>query len=132
VHGGHIALCLGSAHPRASVAVIDPQPTTLTAWQRRADACGMQVLRSPQSHHLGLRSDALRMYAHRHSYGNQHALGRYRRPSCALFSAHALTITQAVPRISARVAAIERDGGNWRVHTDDGASQVARNVVLAT
>src|SRR5699024_4729650 len=38
----------------------------------------------------------------------------------------------AVPRISARVAAIERDGGNWRVHTDDGASQVARNVVLAT
>lgn len=131
LHGCHIALRLFAACPEAQIAVLDAQPTALTAWQRRADACSMHILRSPQSHHLGLRSDALRVYARRHGYYGQHAMGRYRRPSRPLFEAHARAITQAVPRLSAHVAAIERAGAHWRVYTVQGACYTARNVVLA-
>src|SRR5699024_10163916 len=128
LHGCHIALRLAAAQPHADIAVIDPQPTALTAWQRRAEACGMQVLRSSQSHHIGVRSDALRVFAQQHGYGSEHALGRYRRPSCTLFAAHTLAATRAIRRIRANVAAIDRDGSSWRLHTADGASLAARNV----
>lgn len=136
LHGSHIALRLRDACPRAAIAVIDPEPTALSVWQRRANACSMHILRSPQSHHLGLRSSALRTYARQHGYAGEHVLGRYRRPSRALFESHGLAATRAVARINARVTTIAPAmtpiGATWRVHSRDGARYTARNLVLAT
>lgn len=111
---------------------MDPRPTALTEWQRRANACGMHYLRSSQAHHLGLRSDALRIYARQHGYDGRHAMGRYRRPSRTLFEAHALAVTEPVNRIKAIADTVERDSNNWRVMTADGENHTACNVVLAS
>lgn len=132
LQGCHIARRLQAAAAEASVAVMDPAASALTAWRRCADACGMSFLRSSQAHHLGLRSDALRVFARQHGFDGGHALGRYRRPSRALFEAHAAAVTQPIERIPATAQAIEaQDDTCWRVVTAD-AAYAARNVVLAT
>lgn len=132
LHGCHIARRLAMARPSAEVAVADPLPTAVTDWQRRADACGMHYLRSSQSHHLGLRSDSLRTYAHQHGYDGRHAMGRYRRPSRALFEAHALAVTEPVRRIKATVVTVESAGAHWRAVAAGGDNITARNIVLAS
>src|SRR5699024_5890835 len=131
LHGSHIARRLTAARPDAAVAVIDPQPSALTEWQRRADACGMHYLRSSQSHHIGLRADALRAFAWEHDYDSRHAMGRYRRPSRPLFEAHVLDVAAPLTRIAATAETVERDHDGWRVITRDGARFTARSLVLA-
>ncbi len=130
LHGSHIAHAISTARPDHDVAVIDPA-SPLDAWQRRAPACGMHFLRSAQAHHLGLRADDLRVYARRHGFDGRHALGRYRRPSRALFEAHGADVLAQVPRITDAVEAIESHGGSWQVATRSGARHRARRVVLA-
>lgn len=131
LQGSHIARRLATALPDTDIAVLDPQPTALDEWQRRADACGMHYLRSSQAHHLGLRADALRAFAHRHGYDGRHAMGRYRRPSRALFEAHVLDLAAPVTRIRARAETVERNAENWRAVIENGETHAAHNVVLA-
>src|SRR5699024_9300522 len=131
LHGSHIARRLQAACPGAAVAVMDPAASALSAWQRRANACGMFYLRSSQAHHLGLRADALRVFAREHGYDASHSLGRYRRPSRGLFEAHAEAVTSTVPRIAARAEAIAPQGHDWQVTTRAGAHYTARRLVLA-
>lgn len=131
LHGSHIACRLSTVWPNADVAVLDSAPSALSAWQQRADACGMSFLRSSQAHHLGMRSDALRVFAREHGYDGRHTMGRYRRPSRALFEAHVDTLTQPAIHIHATAEAIESSGANWRVVTADNTHYTARHVVLA-
>src|SRR5699024_8998977 len=131
LHGSHIARRLQAACPQAAVAVIDPAASALAAWRRRADACGMRFLRSSQAHHLGLKTAALRIHARENGYGREHSLGRYLRPSRALFEDHARTVAAPVDRIATHVEALEPVNGGWRIHAADGRRRQARNVVLA-
>jgi cation diffusion facilitator CzcD-associated flavoprotein CzcO len=129
-HGCYIAQALRQAAPAAEVAVMDPHGA-LAAWHRRAQACGMVYLRSSSAHHLGQRAGALRAFATRHGYDGRHWLGHYRRPSCALFEAHAERALAGPPRIAARAAAVTRTRAGWTVHSEDGQRYDARRVVLA-
>lgn len=131
LHGAHIARRLAAADARLAVAVIDPQPTALTHWATRADNCGMHFLRSPQVHHMGLRADALRTFAREHGYDGRNALGRYRRPSRALFEAHCHEVFEPVKRIADAAVDIHHAGTGWTIHTRSGHTCSATNVVLA-
>lgn len=120
VQGSHLALVLRHRLGVAADAlrVIDDAPAPLAAWKQRAAACGMEFLRSPQAHHLGLRADALRRISCRHGPHSGNFLGPYRRPSTALFAAHAEALVAAEPpglRARDRVERIEALAGGYRV-----------------
>lgn len=132
LHGSHIAGRLMVACPHADIAVLDPAASALTQWQRRARACGMSFLRSSQAHHIGLRADALRVFAREHDFDRGHALGRYRRPSRALFESHADAVTEPIERIVATAHAVQPAGCAWDVATREHGRYRARHVVLAT
>lgn len=131
LHGAFLAQRLrqtGAGDPT----VFDPEPDPLAPWRRRTAACGMDHLRSPAAHHLGGPGDGLLAFAHGRGYDARHLLGRYRRPSRALFEAHAAIAlaTNTTPRIPERVTRLERLYGGWRLHTDSGRYR-ARRVLLA-
>lgn len=131
-HGRFIANAIHRAAPDAALAVLDPAGL-LDAWCRRADACGMTYLRSSNAHHLGARADSLRVFAGEHGFDGRAELGYYRRPSRALFEAHARwALTRPVTPIAAAALSIERRHPGWQVHTDAGDVLAARRVVLAT
>ncbi|MES1942966.1 hypothetical protein PC39_02537 [Salinisphaera sp. PC39] len=131
LHGAFLARRLrqtGAGEPT----VFDPESDPLAAWRRRAAACGMDHLRSPAAHHLGGPGDGLLAFAHAQGYDTRHLLGRYRRPSRALFEAHAAAAlaANATPRIPERVTHLARLSGGWRLHTHNGHYR-ARRVLLA-
>ncbi|GAB3676515.1 FAD/NAD(P)-binding protein [Salinisphaera aquimarina] len=128
--GRFAARAIAAAAPGADVAVLDTR-APLAAWQRRADACGMTYLRSSGAHHLGQRTDDLRRFAAAHGFDDAHRLGYYRRPSRALFEAHADEALADVPTIHAHASAVEQAPRGWRVHTRAGASHRAARVVFA-
>lgn len=131
-HGRFIADAIRRAAPAAELAVLDPA-SLLDAWSRRADACGMTYLRSSNAHHLGARANSLRVFAASHGFDGRDQLGYYRRPSRALFEAHAhWALTSSAETIPAAAQAIDRSDPGWRVHTDRGDVLTARRVVLAT
>lgn len=132
IHGQFIARCLKRAAPAARVALIDPHEP-LADWRRRCQNCGMQYLRSTSVHHLGLAANSLRLYARQHGYDETHMLGRYQRPSLALFNAHAHEQPRPAPQIyqQARHIAAEANG-DWRLELADGQALTSRRVVLAT
>lgn len=130
LHGSFVARAIRDAAPGADIAVLDDR-TPMDAWQRRADACGMTYLRSSNAHHLGRRADALRRFACEHGFDAAHELGYYRRPSRALFEAHAAQALDGVERIATRAEQIERVGRGWRVHDSQGRHYDSNRVVLA-
>ncbi|MES1924833.1 FAD/NAD(P)-binding protein [Salinisphaera sp. T31B1] len=130
LHGRFVGAALTDAAPGAEIAVLDDQPP-LAAWRRRADACGMAFLRSSGAHHLGQRADSLRRFAAHRGFDAGHRLGYYRRPSRALFEAHAEQATTEPPTLVGRAVAVEPAGGNWRIATAAGTTLTARRVVLA-
>ncbi|RJS93551.1 FAD/NAD(P)-binding protein [Salinisphaera sp. Q1T1-3] len=130
-HGRFAARAIAHAAPDSRLAVIDPAPA-LAAWRRRAAACDMRYLRSSNAHHLGARADSLRRFSDAHGYDARHALGYYRRPSRALFEAHAEATLGRLPQITARALDVAPGDTDWQVATDDGARRRAARVVLAT
>lgn len=131
-HGRFIADAIRRAAPAAELAILDPAGL-LDAWSRRADACGMTYLRSANAHHLGARADSLRLFAADHGFDGRDELGYYRRPSRALFEAHARwALARPAETIPAAAQSIDRSDSGWRVHTDRGDVLTARRVVLAT
>lgn len=131
VHGAFLARSLQRAGIR-DLAVLDPHDDPLEPWRTRATACGMDYLRSPRAHHLGAPADNLRDFAHARGYDARHFLGRYRRPSRAVFEAHADACLAApgIPRLRDHVRRLERVSDGWRLHGDTGVLR-ARRVLLA-
>lgn len=134
LHGSHLALVL---RQRLGVAAsdlraVDDAPAPFAVWRQRVAACGMAYLRSPQTHHLGLRSDALRTLAARCGV-DQPFTPPYKRPATALFDAHCAEVAEAAAPVREydHVEHIEACAGGYRVH---GRHDVwrARRVVLAT
>lgn len=131
-HGAFIADAIRRADPAAGLALVDPEPP-LAQWQRRAAACGMQYLRSSNSHHLGARADSLRRFAQRAGYDiPTHSLGYYRRPSLALFEAHAADALYAPPRLACRAERLVPVDDDWQAYLADGRVVTAQRVVVAT
>lgn len=131
LHGGFLARALRRSTGRSPV-VIDPGDDPLAAWRFRAEACGMDFLRSPRAHHLGGPGDDLRDFARTRGYGDRHFLGRYRRPSRAVFEAHARAALapDGVPRVRDRIRHLERCPVGWRLHGETDSWR-ARRVLLA-
>lgn len=131
VHGAFLAQTLRRAGV-SDLAVIDPGDDPLGDWRARAEACRMDFLRSPRAHHLGVRPDTLRDFALERGYDGRHFLGRYRRPSRAVFETHAAAALTApgVVRLRGRVRHLERAADGWRLHGETDTWR-ARRVLLA-
>ncbi|MES1930856.1 hypothetical protein SADO_16473 [Salinisphaera dokdonensis CL-ES53] len=130
LHGSFVAEAIRRAAPRSTLAVLDDQGP-LDAWQRRAAACRMTYLRSSNAHHLGPRADDLRRFAAEKDFDAAHELGYYRRPSRALFEAHAARALTGIERILDRAEKIERTASGWRAITVGGARHDTKRLVLA-
>lgn len=138
--GVHAAARLSASWSGVRIAVLDPHERPLHEWTAVTDRVGMTHLRSPVVHHVGLRALALADFAREWTVGSTSAhsraafRGRYRRPSLALFNAHARHVVEASRLDSVwtrgRACGIERVAQGWRVETDRGALK-ARRVVVA-
>lgn len=137
IHGTHIAhvLTATGAVTRARIRVLDPAGEPLARWNRLTGNTGMDVMRSPSVHHLGLESDELNQFA-RSPDGFAHGKLRspFGRPSYDLFQAHNRHLVQQhrldglwLPGTAQRL--IKRRAG-WMVESDQGSIS-ARNVLLA-
>lgn len=132
LHGTHISHVLTSlcGVPRSALRVIDPHAQPLAAWRRHTAATGMQYLRSPAAHNLGLSAHELLRYVETRG---QFA-GRYRRPRLEAFNNHCqlliATHRLAQLRLTGRVQLIESvSGGYWL--RGPGLDVQSRRVVLA-
>jgi len=139
VHGTHHALNLLAAHavPREKVRIVDPFPELLARWTECTDNTGMRFLRSPLVHNLDPAPFALRQFARdvwRPGRVNAHFLGPYKRPSLAVFGAHAAHLVRQfrLDELHLRAAAtgMERVEGGIRVETTAGPLE-SRRVLLA-
>lgn len=141
VHGVHIALQLlvhGGVPPEALV-IVDPQPRLLDAWRRRTQNTGMQHLRSPAVHHLGLDPWELLHFAgaNRRGRGARPGtfLGQYGRPKLDVFMAHSEALIQEhgleERHIQAEALALELACDQATVRLDSGAQLRTGQVVLA-
>lgn len=141
VHGVHIALQL-LAHgqvPKGSLRIVDPEPRLLDAWRRRTGNTGMQHLRSPAVHHLGLDPWELLHFAgaNRRGRGARPGsfVGQYGRPALEVFMAHSEALIEEYElqslHIQARAQGMRLDCGHAHVALDDGRTLKAAHVVLA-
>ncbi len=138
LHGTHLANVLvgQSDASRARIRVIDPHERPAESFFRMADATGMQYLRSPSVHHIGLAPYAMRHFAES-AQGRRHARFHrpYHRPGLALFRAHVDHVIDA-QRLGelhepGTARSLRRLGdGTYRVECDRGALD-ARRVLLA-
>ena len=138
IHGTHLSLLLtreGGCRPD-SVRVLDPHPVPLAAWTQRALNVGMRYLRSPGPYHLDTDPMALQYFLPEVPDLRQNAfLEPYRRPSLALFSAHAGRVIEAHGlqglRLRGTAQGLRIKPGHVEVETRTGVV-AARRVVLAT
>ena len=137
IHGTYLSHALlrraGASADR--LRVLDPHAAPLAAWDRCAEAVGMDYLRSPAVHHLDLDPYSLRRFAQR-APGRRLArfVAPYDRPGLGFFRAHARWVIEAhrleALRVRGRARALKAAPGGYRVETDEGAIE-ARRVVLA-
>lgn len=113
--------------------VLDDAPELLAVWKQRARACAMSHLRSPQAHHLDLRTDSLRRYAGASAQADAF-IEPYRRPALSLFEDHTAHVLARHGlgrlRLNGRAYQIEPVSGGYRVSGDAGDLR-ARRVLLA-
>ncbi len=120
---------------RGSVRVLDPHPDPLQHWQQTTAACGMQFLRSPAAHHIGLRTNELLDFAREH-YPNWQELflEPYMRPSLELWNEHAIHVIERHGleelRIAGLARAVTRRAGGYRVATQETTID-CRRLILA-
>ncbi len=138
IHGTHLSMQLTreAGRRRDRVRVLDPHPVPLAAWTRRALNVGMRYLRSPAPYHLDTDPMALQYFASETpDLRSQAFLEPYRRPSLALFSAHAGRVIEKHGLQQLRIQDAAQDlrlkTNHVEVETRAGVI-AARRVVLAT
>lgn len=137
VHGTYLSnLLLHEAGvPVKRLAVLDPFEVPLTAWRRRARACGMPYLRSPATHNIDLHILSIHRFAQT-GEGRPYAdfIPNYYRPSTLLFERHCDHVVRvralARVRVGGRAREIRETAGGLTVATDAGDLE-ARRVILA-
>lgn len=137
-HGVAAAGALTEVFGPGEVVVVDPEEVPLAAWSRRAEAIGMDCMRSPWVHHVSRHPHALLNFQLPDS-----RTGLDHTPSVALFEAHAHDcFARAAPsRAGGTVVDLVRAGGTdvsgarstWSVHLAGEAEPLrAGRVVVAT
>ena len=137
VHGTYLSnLLLHEAGvPVKRLAVLDPFEVPLTAWRRRARACGMPYLRSPATHNIDLHILSIHRFAQT-GEGRPYAdfIPNYYRPSTLLFERHCDHVVRvralARVRVGGRAREIRETAGGLTVATHAGDLE-ARRVILA-
>lgn len=139
VHGAHLAIhLLAECGVRAErLRILDPHPRLVARWSQCTENTGMRFLRSPLVHNLAPEPFALRHFVRTEMGRNRSQrefLGKYKRPSLALFARHAEHLAREHGlhgvRIEGRALGLARVGGGVRVETGDGSLET-RRVLLA-
>lgn len=115
IHGTILQLAILRGGKRSPV-VIDQESEPLAVWKRNTAACGMRYLRSSSSHNIELDFRALRRFAARRGYGEEHFIAPHMRPSLELFNAHAdhlITANRLDDRLTDRIERIEKRGDHF-------------------
>lgn len=135
--------------PQCRLAMIDPHPRPLARFERRIDAVGQSVLRSPYEHHTAPQGgDACELVDFARAGWDRLTLGERREVRLAqagqrsvtpldLFLAHARHVSAAwgLARRTIRGEAKQvapSGGGQIRIRLRDGSTIHARSVVVAT
>lgn len=149
--GGGIHGCYHAARlhrrglPCDAIRIVDPNAAPMTRWNELTRRVGVSFLRSPVVHHMSEDPWSLKKFADawRRRDGTRHYITSYKRPSLALFNAHARRELEhcrvADHWVQASANGLDRIPGGWRVQLEPGdASQgrpesvEARRVLLAT
>lgn len=136
IHGCHAAATLLRRGMRSdALRLLDDQPEPLACWRRNTTRIGMRRLRSGVLHDIDPRPLGLHHFAESRGQTTDHDFaGPERRPSLALFDAHADFIVESAGLRAlhecVRVTAIHRDRDNWCVCARD-QQWIARRVILA-
>ncbi len=138
-HGVHIAARLiGEAGVDPDdVRIVDPGSHLLTEWRRRARATGMEYLRSPSVHHVGV--DPLALFHFRATSGAAGSTPRFRapynRPALWLFESHCDAVIDhyGLDRLHIRDRVSRIDPTTERVHLQmqSGEALDCGHVVIA-
>jgi cation diffusion facilitator CzcD-associated flavoprotein CzcO len=138
VHGVHLAArLLGEADvPADRLRIVDPAVRLLDRWKTCTALTGMQHLRSPSVHHLGIKPMALRLFArHRMERTITQYAPPYDRPALELFNAHCDDIIQTFGldalHVRGRVTACTIDCDGVSAGLSNGETLTARHLVLA-
>lgn len=131
IHGIHLAARLiDGGLDRGQLRIISADPP-MQGWIWRAEACGMDYLRSGLDAHIDTGGGSLRSFAKK--AGKQDDIDLWGRPSINLFNLHCQSIIQRLnlPITQARASWIVIDKTGWNITTASGIIQ-AKNVVVAT
>lgn len=118
------------------ITIIDPGGELLASFEEKADACGMEYLRSPYVHHIGTEPFGLEEYAERRGRTDElvSTHGNPRRPSVALFFDYSRHVVETsgldVIHLQAKATDVKRSGDYLVVETDAGDRR-AKRVILA-
>lgn len=137
IHGTHVAhrLVGETDLEPAELAILEPRGELLASFREKARACGMDTLRSPFVHHLGVEPFGLRDFAEARDREDElrPAPNHPRRPSLSLFLDHA---RHAIERsgidtavVEAAATGIDREDGWLRIGTDAGPIRAERCVL---
>lgn len=138
IHGTYLSNVLINAlgwSPH-KIKVLDPQDTPCQRWGQLTSKTGMEFLRSPVVHHLGLSPWDLRSFLQKNeSTERANSFGRYERPSLALFNKHVESVCAAggllLPRVTGSALSIRRIRHGLRVEST-GGNLDSRRVIVAT
>ena len=137
IHGVHLAVRLLEKEivAPARLRIVDPAERLLARWRACTDVTGMEYLRSPSVHHLGLAPTSLDRFAGKRSRRSPHLFAYpYDRPSLDLFNRHC---EQLIEFFGLRNLHLRGRVEGCRVHDEGvtvelaGSELNAANVVLA-
>lgn len=138
IHGTHLSHVLtnGRGADPDRVGVVDPHHAPLARWHHCTTNTGMQYLRSPAVHHIGLEPMGLLRFARSSSkYDADHFSPPYDRPSRQLFDEYCRRVIERGNlrqlQIRGRVEDLSRHEDGFSVDTDRGCLK-ARRVIVAT
>jgi hypothetical protein len=134
VHGTHVAHRFVSETDLSpgEISIIEPRGELLASFREKARACGMEALRSPFVHHLGVGPFDLRDFAETHDREDElrSTPNHPRRPTLDLFFDHTRSVIEEseISRsvLKASATDITRSDECLRVHTDTGTISAER------
>lgn len=137
IHGTHIAHVLTATGMVASnqIRVLDPSGEPLVRWNRLTSNTGMEFMRSPSVHHLGVEADELNQFSRTpNGIGHREFRYPYGRPAYDLFQAHNRYLVQQhqLDRLWLRGTALRlhKRMYGWDVETNQGKLS-AQRILLA-
>lgn len=138
IHGTYLSNVLINAlgYKPHKIKVLDPLETPCQRWDELTSKTGMEFLRSPVVHHLGLSPWDLRHYLVKNKSGSKAAaFGPYERPSLSLFNKHVQFVCDKGGLMQTRATGsalnIRRLRHSLRIESTAGNLD-AKRVILAT